>query len=399
MGIEEVFTTVASDGVAAATGAVNIANTAIEVGTLGTIATFAGAAIAGVGAGVIASKVISWVGDNIQRGLDIRASQELLATVGNGNSYSGVIYRNGSSARSTIADTNVVGVGYWRDSSRFYYGLANFNDTAVTGKYCTNTDNITWTDFNITTGVGNYVSLTDPVAINNVKIFDSNTSIQSWYNDVKNGVAEKPYINSPDIISPTGNVYYNPTTNIYNNIGNQVPQGYNVNPVDISDYLNFANDANANTFDGLTGEDDNGQLFTDIFTPLLNPDNVIPDPEPENPIDPSDPSHPAQPEQPDIPDKPDVTETEMEESLNLATTPELKEVFPFCIPWDIVDCLLLFRVTEREAPYLEFTFIDGNEITLDFSIFDSVAELLRILELISFIVGLAIGTRYLIGAS
>ena len=78
----------------------------------------------------------------------------------------------------------------------------------------------------------------------------------------------------------------------------------------------------------------------------------------------------------------------------------LSTVFPFCIPFDIVDFLTVF-VAEPEAPQFTFNLrieplnID-YQMEIDFSMFDSVASILRTLELILFIVGLAFITRSMI---
>ena len=78
---------------------------------------------------------------------------------------------------------------------------------------------------------------------------------------------------------------------------------------------------------------------------------------------------------------------------------EITKKFPFCIPFDIADCLRLFQTDEREAPHYEYTlkYADqANTIVIDLSQFDDIAKLVRSLEFIGFLVGLAFATRYLI---
>ena len=55
---------------------------------------------------------------------------------------------------------------------------------------------------------------------------------------------------------------------------------------------------------------------------------------------------------------------------------------------------------DREAPHITFTFPFNENwiIDVDFSEYDSVAAILRLLELIVFIMGLMVATRALIGA-
>ena len=62
--------------------------------------------------------------------------------------------------------------------------------------------------------------------------------------------------------------------------------------------------------------------------------------------------------------------------------------------------LLIFDTGEnRKAPHIHFVFPGTNwTIDVDMSVFDDVAGILRVLELILFIVGLAVATRKLIGA-
>lgn len=81
-------------------------------------------------------------------------------------------------------------------------------------------------------------------------------------------------------------------------------------------------------------------------------------------------------------------------------TMDLTQFFPFCIPFDVVDFCRQFQATP-EAPSITFPFpyiANGGgvayiEKTFDLSQFDNVAQLVRRLELVAFIVGLAFVTR------
>lgn len=403
LGLAEIFTTTASDvGVAAGSGAANLASTAIEVGTVGTIGVFAGAVLAGVGAGIIANKVVNWAGNAIRAGVSYFQTPQIIADMGPGATYLEANYRSGQAVNKFVVPANCYGVYYIDNNPQSgLYGYAsaqivNLNNTAVTAKISTGS---TWANQNIgNAGQGFYYAPTIG-NMQNFKQFSNASDMNDYITALRNGTETPDTIKSPDIITPQGNAYGiigEDGEDAIAGIDNQIPDGYTISPVDVQDYLNFADDARQNTEQGLTDQENNGQLFEDLIQDLINP---YQQPEPEQPVAPSDPSHPVTPQQPIIPDKPDISNQDIQDSLNLATTPELKEVFPFCIPWDIVDCFLLFRVTTREAPYISWNMPDGNNITLDFSIFDSVAELLRMLELALFIVGLAVGTRYLIGAT
>lgn len=77
-------------------------------------------------------------------------------------------------------------------------------------------------------------------------------------------------------------------------------------------------------------------------------------------------------------------------------TPGLQSVFPFCIPFDIYaffECL----AADPVAPVFTWRFyvpdICDETFTVDLSVFNSVAQIVRTMELLAFIVGLAVVTR------
>lgn len=78
---------------------------------------------------------------------------------------------------------------------------------------------------------------------------------------------------------------------------------------------------------------------------------------------------------------------------------ELKDIFPFCIPFDLYDMVTGLQAA-RCAPHFEWQLVVPNVIdytfVIDFSSFDTVATLLRMLELLAFCVGLAFVTRSII---
>lgn len=86
----------------------------------------------------------------------------------------------------------------------------------------------------------------------------------------------------------------------------------------------------------------------------------------------------------------DVTTDSSAEEYKVA----LIDIFPFCIPFDIYN-LFSALVAEPEAPSFEwkfFLFGEDYAIMIDLSIFDTVASILRNMELIVFILGLALLT-------
>lgn len=80
---------------------------------------------------------------------------------------------------------------------------------------------------------------------------------------------------------------------------------------------------------------------------------------------------------------------------------DLKKIFPFCIPFDIYD-LLNCLCAEPEAPRISWTIplsavgLKDCSIEIDLKTWDSIAQIVRNMELLAFCVGLAFVTRNLI---
>lgn len=77
---------------------------------------------------------------------------------------------------------------------------------------------------------------------------------------------------------------------------------------------------------------------------------------------------------------------------------DLTRIFPFCIPFDVVAACQLFDA-EPQAPHFEIhetlPYNIPFDIVLDLSDFDGIASICRKLELVLFVVGLAVVTRSL----
>lgn len=81
-------------------------------------------------------------------------------------------------------------------------------------------------------------------------------------------------------------------------------------------------------------------------------------------------------------------------------TIDLRNYFPFCIPWNLYDMITLL-VADPVAPHVQYPFVIeplnvNYTIDLDFSQFDSVAAVLRTMELLAAGIGLALMTKRLI---
>ena len=139
------------------------------------------------------------------------------------------------------------------------------------------------------------------------------------------------------------------------------------------------NDGRQNVVDGfikdLTTPDDSGGVSP----------NPNPTPDPSNPD--SGGSGGTDTDNPDNTDKSNFTR-------------DLRLVFPFCIPFDLVDCIRLFSA-EPETPKIDFPIhfpivnVDYT-FTIDLKDFDGVAKICRSMFLIMFIIGLVFATRPLI---
>lgn len=208
---------------------------------------------------------------------------------------------------------------------------------------------------------------------------EEGTFVDNLYSKYLNGNLKNESI-SPDIIGENGNI------NEYSGVG--INEGSGIDIIDREQYEEFIDSANENT---------ENEEYTEnalIYEELINNNEVIvPEEEPE-------PIIPVQPT--DFPVRPTLTPEQTVQSMKGAT-PGITEFFPFCIPGDIVALFGSLNVEARQAPIITWNweierFGIEEEIIIDFSPYDTVASILRNLELILFIIGLAVATRNLIGA-
>ena len=134
--------------------------------------------------------------------------------------------------------------------------------------------------------------------------------------------------------------------------------------------------------------DQQNQLLLDYMNNLKNEPINKPEPSPEPNPDPS----------PEPSPEPNPEPGENED--NGKFTADLKTLFPFCIPFDLVDCFKLFNA-EPETPRIEvpmhFGIIDVDYTwVIDLKDFDSVAVICRSMFLILFLIGLALATSKVI---
>lgn len=87
------------------------------------------------------------------------------------------------------------------------------------------------------------------------------------------------------------------------------------------------------------------------------------------------------------------------EDLGTAHPADWKSIFPFCVPFDLIDFLGILAA-EPEAPKFTWRFyappVVDQEIEIDLSPWDGVAQVVRTMELLAFCVGLILLTRNII---
>ena len=183
--------------------------------------------------------------------------------------------------------------------------------------------------------------------------------------------------NKDRILDPS--TYLNPGLNP----GLDIPQDKSIS-VSIPDYL----DAIGSILDGtrnpaIPGIDDSTDMPVDVpYDDTVDPDPAIEDPE----VDPGPTDPVINPDEPATGD--------------LAVEPfklDIKSLFPFCIPFDVVDMLKMLK-TDPVAPSYNVNWnipiINQTlSFTVDLSPFNQVASILRTMEIIAFCIGLAFVTR------
>ena len=399
--LNEIFeTTINDSGVLAGSGAVNLANQAINLGAGGTIGAFAGAAVIGVGVGVLANHVREYITNLVKYGLPMsfRQKQNLINNIPSGYDRAYYVVRqNGNDEYMDLCF-------YQGDVQCSGYITSTYNNAFNSRTYKKGTDNINGYRFQYINSTKSYegsitgieapsmsTNRSNILLDTNVNpMFNSSSELSSYIEQYKNNNNDgSGAVYSPDLIGNEGNLTYNYDDGQPNSVGNIIPDGHDMLPVDMDDYQNYIDQANDNTNNDDIGEETQGEDFSNFVNPYIQEI-------PEEPIAPDDP---VGPDQPDLPVKPTPSPEDIESNLTLTPDENLKDKFPFCIPFDIYD-LVSGLVAEREAPVITCPVdVSGNTVTVDLSEYDSVAELLRLLELILFIIGLAVATRYLIGAT
>lgn len=252
--------------------------------------------------------------------------------------------------------------------------------------------------------------------------FGSSNALNSYLDNFRNGLQDFNIPYSPDMIGENGNLKSEDDQNGGYTIPDFKPQidpGTQAGkPLTLQDWQNFANGVSNNN-----NQSDPANLNKTLFEDILDlirtviPENVPnpnpnPNPDPYSPpvVTPvPDPSYPDPVPDQQITENPQESENPQQTENPIDTgkpwrLPDLRNKFPFCIPWDIAKVFSKLKVNARQAPHISWRFNPPNTpidytFNLDLEDFEEAAALLRTLELLGFIVGLAFATRYLIGAN
>lgn len=197
------------------------------------------------------------------------------------------------------------------------------------------------------------------------------------------GGTASPIVN-PNVTNPDGFVNTDNPVNDSPAVG----EDQAIRPISWTDYQTYIGDTNNNY------ENNDYDIQGDTYINYINP-YIYEEPE----VIPT--QAPVIPDQPTIDPKPSIA-PEMQQQVLSGTAPNLTTKFPFCLPFDLVNS---FRVLQAEAkaPHFEWNmkidrFDIDETIEIDLEPFTPVAEILRMLLLLGFIVGLILLTRQIIGA-
>lgn len=172
----------------------------------------------------------------------------------------------------------------------------------------------------------------------------------------------------------------------------------------VSENSRYPTEDEINKFlDGIRNPDFPGDTQP-VINNFINSITKPPTGDPDQPVNPTPPVTPPVTPTPD----PDITETPSPDTditdadKNKFLLPEsIKNKFPFCIPFDLIDSFTVLKSASRKAPKIELPLkserygIDYT-ISVDMSVYNAQAEILRTLELLIFIVSLIVATRSLI---
>lgn len=435
LGLGDIFNVSAAEaaaggGVVAASGAATLSGAMGGVASTGVLPLLGGVTAAywgGIALGTLANHLVDAYGERVAKGVALDVLETVLNSVPlNGRLCSRV---DGNYIYYYMVPSNVGCYIYF--NGNYWHGFyINNNNVSVTVNYKISTSlNST---YRITLGARNANTNNggsgDGLNRNQFTGFEDMPSGFNTPDDFALSVRQgqtvlnikPPY--SPDIIGVNGNNNgnYDSENSKYNvpDFKPEIDTGTQAaKPLSLSDWLDFANGVQNNN-NQTNPLPDNAEAYGDIMDALTVPKpSVNPDDDPNQNPNPNPVPTPTPVPTPDYPDpNPDQPQWESETNPSTEPIPDqiptgkpwvvqgLEDKFPFCIPWDIAKVFSALNSGSRQAPYIHWRFNPPNTpidytFELDLVDFENVAELLRLLELGAFIVGLAWATRYLIGSN
>lgn len=429
----------AGGGFAAASGASVLAGSLGGVASTGVLPLFGGVTAAywgGIALGTLIAHKIGLYGERIENGIPIDAPNGMMSNVVGPSAYCYCKYNNSQNISYRLYSLpNGIPYSYINGTSIIAgcYNPTNSKQTGKTVSFYIDRDGLyheqTATNVNVSSKSTGATSLAQATSNNKYGFAsanhfnseaDFNNALAGW----RNGTIQPNAIKSPDLIGENGNLQSSEGENGGITVPDMKPQidpGTQAGkPLTLPDWLNFANAVqNNNNNTAPSGSPDNASLFDNILDLIRTviPENVPnpnpnPNPDPYSPpvVTPvPDPSYPDPVPDQQITENPEESENPQQTENPIDTgkpwrLPDLKNKFPFCIPWDIAKVFSKLKVNSRQAPHISWRFNPPNTpidytFNLDLEDFEEVATLLRTLELLGFIVGLAFATRYLIGAN
>lgn len=335
----------------------------------------------------------------IANGADINTPQTAMQYLGNtGSTASGYFNAGNYNKIDYILEDGLVAYSY---SGGSQYVIDNPNRTGsyyvtrithfTNGTTSTNRDslrpynNLTVSNSEFTGGIG----------FMNLNQYSDQNQIRTLF---QNETLEMPHSKSPSLVGESGqltaNYNFDPDINLNYYTTNQAPiynyNNYKMEPINLNEYSNFANSITQQINSGASQESISQAVQEYVYDHLV--EFTVPVPT----------TAPVVPDQPTPDPKPTGTPEQQQENEEIMATPELKDKFPFCIPWDVYYAFAVLE-DQREAPALDFDLDLGpagtHHIEIDFSEWEDIAALLRLLELLAFIIGLAIATKHLMGGT
>lgn len=432
--LDELFNVSAQEaavgGGVAATGAGTVAGAIGGVATTGALPLaigVTGAYWGGIAVGTLLAHAVGLYGKPVYYGLEITTDKDFLDGIPTGGgvfTYRAWGQNGGYTAFTTepgiegvavfskvsnddVNEGKVYRVGFISNNNLSH--VYRYNPANVNQKF--ETINVQGSATSVTLNTPSYMGYYD-----GFKLLNNYTGSFPSITDIKSALTNKEYTQkgkySPDLICSDGNARgeYSEEGGIYliPNAKPEVnPNGQSIVPggASLDDWLRWANGVKGNNANN--DPDANADIMQQILeairnnspSPGANP-NPNPNPTPTPTPVPKPDYDPSQPEQPEY----DPKETEGPDNVtdgNPWTTPDLLDRFPFCLPRDVFRCFEKLNVNERMAPSISWHFTTPLGIHFDFDLnlndYEGIAAILRTLELIAFIIGLALATRNLIG--